>query len=42
MKRIAEAEDVADAFTYLASPGAGFLPGVVLPVDGGRSAGDPS
>ena len=42
MKRIARVEDVADAFIYLASPGAGFLTGVVLPVDGGRSAGDPS
>ncbi len=42
LKRLAQAEDVARAFTYLASPGSGFLTGVVLPVDGGRSAGDPT
>lgn len=34
----ATAEEVADAIVYLASDGASFVHGVVLPVDGGRSA----
>jgi 3-oxoacyl-[acyl-carrier protein] reductase len=38
--RLAEPTDVASAFTFLASDDARFLSGVVLPVDGGRSAGD--
>lgn len=38
--RRAEPEDVAGAFLFLASDDAKFLSGVVLPIDGGRSAGD--
>jgi len=38
--RLTEPTDVASAFTFLASEDARFLTGVVLPVDGGRSAGD--
>jgi NAD(P)-dependent dehydrogenase (short-subunit alcohol dehydrogenase family) len=31
-------EEIADAIVYLASDGASFVHGVVLPVDGGRAA----
>jgi NAD(P)-dependent dehydrogenase (short-subunit alcohol dehydrogenase family) len=37
--RIGSSRDVADAFVYLASDEAAWLTGVVLPVDGGLSAG---
>jgi NAD(P)-dependent dehydrogenase (short-subunit alcohol dehydrogenase family) len=37
-KRLGTAEEIAAAIVYLASPGAGFTQGVVLPVDGGRVA----
>lgn len=37
MGRQAEPQDVANAVTFLASPAASFLTGVVLDVDGGRS-----
>jgi 3-oxoacyl-[acyl-carrier protein] reductase len=37
MGRTAVPEDVAAAILYLASDGAGFLTGVALDVDGGRS-----
>ena len=36
--RLATAEDVANAFVFLASADAGFLNGVNLPVDGGLTA----
>lgn len=39
MQRMATPEDVVEAFLYLASARAGFLTGVALPVDGGKSAG---
>lgn len=35
--RIAEPTDIAEAVFFLGSPGASFLTGVCLPVDGGRS-----
>lgn len=35
--RLAEAADIAEATTFLASDAAAFITGVVLPVDGGRS-----
>jgi NAD(P)-dependent dehydrogenase (short-subunit alcohol dehydrogenase family) len=36
--RLGTAEEIAAAIVYLASPGAAFTHGVVLPVDGGRAA----
>ncbi len=38
LQRIAEAEDVAPAYLFLASPDARYITGVILPVDGGTSA----
>jgi 2-keto-3-deoxy-L-fuconate dehydrogenase len=35
MKRLATAEEVAEAIVYLASPAASFTTGVALPIDGG-------
>jgi hypothetical protein len=37
MKRVATAEDVAQAIIYLCSPGAAKITGIILPVDGGHS-----
>lgn len=37
--RFGQAEEVADAVTYLASPSAGYISGAVLPVDGGLGMG---
>lgn len=37
LRRPAEPEETADAITFLASPAAGYINGVNLPVDGGRS-----
>ena len=39
MKRFGHPEDIGWAATYLCSPAAGFITGVVLPVDGGASIG---
>jgi NAD(P)-dependent dehydrogenase (short-subunit alcohol dehydrogenase family) len=36
--RLAEAEDIASAVLFLAGPGASFITGVTLPVDGGSLA----
>jgi 3-oxoacyl-[acyl-carrier protein] reductase len=36
--RLGTAEEVAMAITFLASPAAGYITGVTLPVDGGRLA----
>jgi NAD(P)-dependent dehydrogenase (short-subunit alcohol dehydrogenase family) len=36
--RVGTGREVADAVAYLLSPQAGFINGVVLPVDGGRAA----
>lgn len=37
--RIAEPDEVAAAITFLAGPGAGYITGAVLPVDGGLGMG---
>ena len=36
LKRIPQPEETAQAAAYLASPAAGFINGINLPVDGGR------
>ena len=38
MKRAAEPEEIASVIAFLAGPDAGFVSGVILPVDGGLSA----
>ena len=42
LRRIGTPADVAAAVSYLASPAAGFVTGVVLPVDGGLSISSPA
>lgn len=37
MKRFAQAEEVANAVAFLCSPAAGYINGINLPVDGGRT-----
>jgi 3-oxoacyl-[acyl-carrier protein] reductase len=37
LKRIGKAEEVANAIAFLASPAAGYIHGINLPVDGGRT-----
>lgn len=38
MRRFGEAEEFANAVAFLASPAAGYISGVSLPVDGGRTS----
>jgi meso-butanediol dehydrogenase/(S,S)-butanediol dehydrogenase/diacetyl reductase len=38
LDRVAQPEDIARAVLFLASPDAGYITGVILPVDGGTSA----
>jgi 3-oxoacyl-[acyl-carrier protein] reductase len=37
--RMAEPEEVADAVAFLAGPGAAYITGAVIPVDGGLGMG---
>ena len=37
MKRVAQAEEVANAIAFLASPAASYINGINVPVDGGRT-----
>ena len=37
LKRVAEPDELAEAIVFLASPSAGYITGVALAVDGGRS-----
>jgi NAD(P)-dependent dehydrogenase (short-subunit alcohol dehydrogenase family) len=41
LQRLAQPSDVADAVTFLASDRAAQITGVILPVDGGTTAGPP-
>lgn len=38
LKRIAEPQELADVIAFLASPSAGYINGINVPVDGGRTA----
>ena len=40
--RLLEADEIAGAIVFLASPLASAITGVVLPVDGGWTAGEPA
>jgi NAD(P)-dependent dehydrogenase (short-subunit alcohol dehydrogenase family) len=39
MGKMGQPEDIGNAALYLASEGAGYVTGVILPVDGGNSIG---
>ena len=39
LKRLASADDIAQAITFLASPAASFLTGTIVPIEGGATLG---
>jgi NAD(P)-dependent dehydrogenase (short-subunit alcohol dehydrogenase family) len=36
--RVADVQELSDVITFLATPGASYITGAIIPVDGGRSA----
>jgi len=36
--RVADVQELSDVITFLATPGASYITGAIIPVDGGRRA----
>ena len=39
LKRVAEPQEIAETILFLASEGAGYITGAVIPIDGGLGMG---